>query len=464
MVKLFVLGIDSADPSQVFGPWLRELPNLREMMNSGSHGMVASTVPPITCPAWVSAFTGFNPGNFGLYDLRRIEKHYFEYTIVNSRLVQHKRVWDYLSERNKWSITVMVPVTYPPQKIRGIQIADFLTPDVSARFTWPHRIKDEILGIVGGAKNYIIDVYNYRKIDPKELYRRLIEKVDHDFKIIEHLIQRYRWDLFVAVLMSIDRAQHTLWKFFDKEHPRFTEDPELKDGLLNIYKRIDEHLGNLMNKLPEDTNYIVCSDHGAKRMIARINTNEVLIEEGFLKLNKRPEHPLTLDEAFKGGYIDMKNTVAFAVGAYVAQVFINTRDKPMGAVSEEEYLAIRQQVADALKEVRGQRGEKLDNRVYFREDIYKGEKLHTMPDITVYFDNLHYGSNESVGFKDLYSLETPKGADDSNHGEFGILIMSGPNIVKKDISRAKLEDIAPTILDLFDLHVETKFDGQALLR
>ncbi|MCR8454005.1 MAG: alkaline phosphatase family protein [Crenarchaeota archaeon] len=463
LTKLFILGIDSADPAQVFSLWLDELPNLKEVANSGSYGIVASTVPPITCPAWVSAFTGHNPGSFGLYDLRYIKRHYFEYALVNSRIIKPKRVWNYLGEHDKRSITVMVPVTYPPQKIKGIQLADFLTPDVNSQFVWPYKVKDEILKIAGGAENYIIDIENYRRINPKELYRLLINKVDHDFKIIKYLAQRYKWDLFIAVIMSIDRAQHTLWKFFDRGHPRFVEDPELEFGLLNIYKRIDEHLGELIDMLPDDTNYIICSDHGAKRMIARINANEILIEEGFLKLDRRPKHPLAIDEAFKEGYIDIKSTVAFAVGAFVAQVFINTKDKPMGVVSDEDYLATRQQVAEALKEVRGQYGERLDNVIYFKEDVYKGEKLHLMPDITIYFDNLHYGSNELIGSGSPYSLETTRGADDSNHGEFGILIMSGPNIPKKDISKAKLEDLTPTILDLFDIHVDVEFDGRTIL-
>lgn len=463
-MKLFILGIDSAAVPQVFGPWLKELPNLKSIVDNGSHGNIASTVPPITSPAWMASLTGLNPGHFGIYDLRIIRKHYFDFTLVNSKLIEYKRVWNYLGEKGKKSITVMIPVTYPPQKIRGIQISGFLTPSTKSQFTWPPKIKQEIFKVIGGEDRYIIDVYEYRKMDPHELYRRLLEKVDHDFKIIKHLAYNYDWDFFMSVIMSIDRAQHTLWKFFDREHPRFVEDPELVDGLLNIYRRIDMHLGELMDKLPEDTNYIVYSDHGAKRMIARVNANEILIREGFLRLNKKPKKPITIKEAFENGYIDMKNSVAFAIGAYVAQIFINTKDKPLGKVTEEEYLSIRQQIADVFKEVRGQNGEKLNNIIMFREEIYKGEKLDRMPDITVYFDNLHYGSNEMIGFGDLYSMETPKGSDDSNHAEYGIYMMAGPNLPKKKLNGIKLEDVAPTILDLFEIEPERELDGKSMLR
>jgi len=293
-MRTFILGIDSAEPEQVFERWLNELPNISQLIRSGMHGRISSTVPPITCPAWMASLTGLNPGHFGLYDLRYVKRDYFEYGIVNSKLIKYPKLWDYLGKVDMKSITVMVPTTYPPQKINGIQIAGFLTPDTKAEFTWPSTIKTDIFNIIGGEDKYIIDVYEYRRMDPKELYQRLLKKLEHDFKIINFLLEKYDWDFFMSVIMSIDRAQHTLWKFFDKDHPRYIEDPELVDGLLNIYKRIDEHLGQIMDKLPEDTNIVIISDHGAKRMYARINANEILIKEGFLKLNKYPKRPIPI--------------------------------------------------------------------------------------------------------------------------------------------------------------------------
>ena len=89
--------------------------------------------------------------------------------------------------------------------------------------------------------------------------------------------------------------------------------------------------------------------------------------------------------------------------------------------------------------------------VYFKEDVYEGDKLDVMPDITVYFDNLHYGANEALGHESIYSLETVKGPDDSNHGEYGILVVHDPQQrYKGKLSNMKLEDLAPLILDLME--------------
>jgi len=464
--KVFVLGIDSAAPWQVFDLWLKELPTLKSLVEEGAWGRIASTVPPITCPAWPSAFTGMNPGHFGLYDLRyrRLGKRYFDFHIVNSRLIKYKRVWDYLSEAGYKVITAFVPVTYPPSKVNGCQIASFLTPTTKSEFTYPPELKNEIFSVIGGEEKYIIDVYGYRQMNPRELYQRLREKTDHDFKIIKHLLKK-EWDLFVTVIMSIDRAQHTLWRFFDKEHPRYEEDPELKDGLLNLYKQIDDHLADIISQLPEDTTIIVLSDHGAKRMFSRINVNELFIQEGLLKLNKKPKHPTSLAKLEEQGLINWKETKAFALGAYIAQVFINLKGRePKGIVNPgEEYEDLRKQIADILKEVRGEDGRKLNTIVYMKEDVYCGEKIDIMPDLTAYFDNLHYGANEAIGYDSIYSLATLKGPDDSNHGEWGIFIMRNENVKKGEVKGVKLEDITPTILDIFGVKPNIKFDGKSLL-
>ena len=462
-----MVGLDSVEPSLVFEEWRDELPTLSALAEDGLWGRLATTVPPITCPAWPSSLTGLNPGHFGLYDLKyRVPGTYTDFRIVNSRMVGKPRLWEYLTRAVKRSIWLFVPVTYPPMALDGVMVSGFLTPSPRSSFTYPPDVRERVLDLVGGPERYIIDVYEYRRLPPRELYERLKEKTEHDFKIIKHFVARERWDFLMTVIMSIDRAQHTLWKFFDKEHPRYQEDPELKEGLLELHRQIDAELAETLELLPPDTAVIVLSDHGAKRMYYRVNANELLAEEGFLRLRERPKRPIGLKEANEKGIIDWGKTVAFSLGAYIAQVFINVEGRePKGIVKPgEDYLATREQVADFLASVRGPDGEKLDNRVFMREEAYRGEKLDLMPDLTVYFDNLHYGSNEAMGFGSPYSLETAKGPDDSNHGEFGMFILSDPEgRVRGRAEGLRIEDLCPTVLDLLGLPIPAGLDGRSVL-
>jgi len=465
-MKVYVFGIDSAAPNLIFEKWIKKLPTLNELISEGAWGKIASTVPPITCPAWPTSLSGLNPGWFGLYDLRyRKYGSYFNFGIVNSRILGVNRVWDILSKYGKKSGVTFVPVTYPPTKIKGFMVSSFLTPSVNSMFTYPNNLRNEILKICDRDK-YIIDVYDYRRKNPRQLFEELSAKTKQDFKIIRYLLKKYRkLDFFMSVIMTIDRAQHTLWKFFDKNHPRYINDPILRDSLYELHRQIDEELGETLKYVPKDAAIIVVSDHGAKRMLYRININEILVEEGYLKIKKRVKKPVSLRYLEENEYIDWSKTKAFGLGAYIGQIFLNLEGRePKGIIKKNEYTSIREDLSNIFKDLRGPNGERLNNKVFLKEQVYHGPKVERMPDITIYFDNLHYGANESIGFNSKYSLETAKGPDDSNHGEYGIFILKDPeDRIKGKISGIRLEDLMPTILKMLNIKVRANIDGKSII-
>ncbi|HEY0736679.1 MAG TPA: alkaline phosphatase family protein, partial [Herpetosiphonaceae bacterium] len=52
--KVMLIGLDCAAPELVFGQWLDDLPNIRQVVRAGVHGKLRSSTPPITVPAWMS--------------------------------------------------------------------------------------------------------------------------------------------------------------------------------------------------------------------------------------------------------------------------------------------------------------------------------------------------------------------------------------------------------------------------
>ncbi|NPA22907.1 MAG: hypothetical protein GXO23_01225 [Crenarchaeota archaeon] len=65
--RLLVLGIDCAEYSMLREFW-KDLPNFNSTFREPRP--YSTTVPPITIPAWLTIFSGFNPGWFGLYDVK----------------------------------------------------------------------------------------------------------------------------------------------------------------------------------------------------------------------------------------------------------------------------------------------------------------------------------------------------------------------------------------------------------
>ena len=217
--------------------------------------------------------------------------------------------------------------------------------------------------------------------------------------------------------------------------------------------------------VPKDAAIIVVSDHGAKRMLYRININEILVEEGYLKIKKRVKKPVSLRYLEENEYIDWSKTKAFGLGAYIGQIFLNLEGRePKGIIKKNEYTSIREDLSNIFKDLRGPNGERLNNKVFLKEQVYHGSKVERMPDITIYFDNLHYGANESIGFNSKYSLETAKGPDDSNHGEYGIFILKDPeDRIKGKIAGIRLEDLMPTILKMLNIKVWANIDGKSII-
>ncbi|MCD6131904.1 MAG: alkaline phosphatase family protein, partial [Candidatus Hydrothermae bacterium] len=137
MKKLFVIGLDCAEPSLVYERWNDDLPNLRRLMEEGGYGRMRSTIPPITVPAWATMVSGKDPGELGFYGFRnRKDYTYDKLFVVNSLNFKAKAIWDYLEERNMKSIALGVPPSYPPKRINGIMISGFLTPSAKSEYAY----------------------------------------------------------------------------------------------------------------------------------------------------------------------------------------------------------------------------------------------------------------------------------------------------------------------------------------
>ncbi len=445
-MRLLILGIDSAEYT-VIKNIESELQNLSQL--TYRLDKYFTTIPPITIPAWLTLFSGLNPGWFGLYDVKyRVPGTYTEFRLYNRSLVSRYRfLWDKASERKRRVILCFVPGTTPPPQVNGVVVGDFFVPDVSSPdFVYPADARSLVFEALEG-EEYIIDVPGYKKMNPRKLLNLLLKKIDLDMKIFLKLLRHVDWNLAICVLMSIDRAQHTLWKYFDKTHPRFVKDSELETGLIQLYRRVDYWFSKILETVPKDTVFVLMSDHGAKPMYLRINVNEILIREGFLKLKERPTRPLTLQDADKMGLIDWDRTVAWGWGAYVGQIWINLKGRePRGVVSQEEYEDVCRQIGQLFEKVTSPDGAKLDNKVFYRWEIYHGIRTRYMPDITVYFHNLHYGVNTMIGLDDLYSVETEVGADDCNHGEYGIFATSLDGLPKPKTAEEVFQ-VLKTILE-----------------
>jgi len=153
--KFVILGLDGLDPD-LAERFMAEgkLPNLAKLRDQGCFKRLATTIPSISPVAWSSFQTGSNPGKHNIFDFLTRDKQSYQ-PILSSvdirgpqkkinlgkyqlplgkadiRLLRKgKQFWKTLGEHGIFSNVLRVPITFPPEKFRGVQMSAMCVPDL----------------------------------------------------------------------------------------------------------------------------------------------------------------------------------------------------------------------------------------------------------------------------------------------------------------------------------------------
>jgi predicted AlkP superfamily phosphohydrolase/phosphomutase len=391
--------------------------------------------------------TGRDPGALGIYGFRnRTDYSYDALGVADSRALDVDRVWDHLGRAGKHVIVLGVPQTSPPVPVNGELVSCFLTPDPQkSEFTFPPSLRDEIAGLVGP---YRTDVRNFRSDDRDRILAEIYEMTEQHFEVARHLLDTRPWDFFMMVEIGVDRIHHAFWRWLDPAHPQYEPDHRYGDVIRSYYQYLDDEIGELLERFDDDTAVLVVSDHGAMAMEGAICINEWLVQEGYLVLR---EHPSAITP-FRELDVDWSRTRAWGEGGYYCRLFLNVEGRePEGVVPASEYDAVRDELIERLEALPGPNGP-IGTRVHRPEDLW-AKRRRIPPDLVVYFGNLAWRSNGSVGQGRYWTFENDTGPDDANHSPYGLCIAAGPGIPAGRRDDLVIYDVAPTILRLSNVPV-----------
>jgi predicted AlkP superfamily phosphohydrolase/phosphomutase len=153
--KFVILGLDGLDPA-LAEKFMAEgkLPNLAKLREEGTFKKLQTTIPSMSPVAWSSFQTGVNPGKHNIFDFltrdkrnylprlssvdirgprRKISlgKYQFPLGKADIRLCRKgKAFWTTLGEYGIFSNIIRVPITFPPEKFRGVQLSGMCVPDL----------------------------------------------------------------------------------------------------------------------------------------------------------------------------------------------------------------------------------------------------------------------------------------------------------------------------------------------
>jgi predicted AlkP superfamily phosphohydrolase/phosphomutase len=444
MKKVFVIGLDCAEPTLVFERWRQYLPNIRRLMDNGTYGDLTSTIPAITVPAWASMMSSRDPGQLGFYGFRnRADYSYERMSIASSQAVKVDRVWDILSRAGKQVVVAGVPQTYPVKPVNGYLISSFLTPSTLSQYTHPASFKHEISNLIAG--EYMLDVHQFRTENKDYLLEQIYQMADQHHKLIMHLMTTKPWDFFMHVDMGVDRIHHGFWKYFDERHPQYEPGNPYENAIRDYYIHLDHQIGERLELLDGDTAVLVVSDHGGQPMIGGICFNEWLMQEGYLILEYQPQGIVPLEKC----EVDWGKTLAWGSGGYYARLFLNVKGRePNGIIDPADYERIRDELIERIAAITDPQGVNIGSVAYRPEEIYQ-EVNNIAPDLIVYLGNLRWRSVGSLGLNRIHTFENDTGPDDANHSQEGMYIYYDPRSQGQGHGPIRhLMDVAPTILAL----------------
>lgn len=516
--KVLIIGMDGATPELLF-PWAQsgELPALRLLMERGSYGILLSTTPPATYPAWSSFMTGTNPGKHGLFDFTARIPGAYAVEFVNSTHRKTPTLWRILSDAG-FRVGVMgVPSTYPPERVRGFMISGFDSPvatGIEGSFVWPRTLYGEIKREVG---DYLITDFQELKIGPGWHDRAIagLEKtVRRKTDIARYLLREAEVDVFCALYGESDTVSHHFWCAFDPASPRYVKElaESHAEAILKVYRWIDEAIGCLLSEFPDDALVLVASDHGFGGSGDRVlYLNRWLEERGYLRYRggggtvarglealKRQVLdmvPVRLQEQvfrrFGGrvasavesrirfGGIDWGKTVAFSEELnYFPSIWVNLEGRePKGTVARGgEYENLRDELIEEIEKWKDPgTGERVVRKAWRREELYWGDHVEEAPDIvleTSLESGYSYNVLPSRPGESLSSLRRLGEAElvgskgkgmNGSHRQEGIFVLAGPGVPEAEGLRThRIWDPMATVLEFMELDVPAYLDGTGL--
>jgi len=469
MGKIFVLGIDGAFPEYFFGEWLNELPNIKRLIENGGYARLNSTIPPLSVVAWSSIYTGKSPADTGIFEyVQRKNFSYNDIHVITSKNLNEKTVWQIASDNNKKSVICYLILTWPIKLFNGYLIGDTLAPSgENFQLTHPRELKEEIKSFLGEFPPSTFSAFrdtsknsNFREISKEESIEGIYDLTEKQIEVIKYMIKNKQWDLFFGIVGLSDRMNHAFWRYMDKGHRKYEKGSKFENALRDYYKLVDKKIGELINLLDKDTKIIILSDHGITRMHTRVNLTDWLIKEGYMILKE----PIKEKSVFKSEMVDWGKTKVFAIGAYEGQIFINLKGRePEGIIEKKDYDGIIEELAEKLKQIKGDDGKILNTKIFRKKDFFMGKCEEISPDLIVYFDDLQYGCNTSlIGNETLWSPQTARGSDDAAHSQKGIFIIKNNIFKNEDLGEISYLDVAPTILNELEIEIPKDMKGEII--
>ena len=514
--KFVLLGLDGAT-FEMLDPFLEggHLPVLASLLEGGARGILRSTVPPFTCPAWPTMYTGRNPGAHGVTSFRLIEPGSVSGRSATLRDIACPRIWTLLNEAGLRTGIFNVPVTYPADPVEGFMVSGFVTPPGAAEAVQPERLRGPFAEAhphyeCNGPENTALP-FETRK-QRRQFMQAMEEAVAMRLAATEWLLEREPVDFLWVVFETIDRISHKAYAYLTPKAPHYetADGREVRELALEVLQAQDRAMGRILDLMGPDPHAMVVSDHGfmyprkkfclhdwlvakglmvpkgiglrgglgsplkalTRRVIGREASRRLM---GFLRakhlvrLPARDPRSATWDAEQEGTW-DWERSETWLGPAMEYGVRINGRyGGEEGGMSAEEANRVVQAVVDGLQSVADPETDApLFDVVGRREQLYDGPFMQRAPEVLFSLRNGYRHATiptENASEDNGWLVPMPERWPRGVHDMAGVFALGGPGVAQEGtgrVDRVGMADIVPTILYAMGLAVPEELEGRVL--
>lgn len=312
--RVLLIGVDGLEWN-VLRPLLAEgrCPNLRALMERGSFGHLATMQPTFSPILWTTIGTGRLPEDHGILGFTDEELQGKAYTSTQRRV---RAVWNIADRYGLSSDVFGWWITWPAEEIRGLMVSGSsssalleenwkpaILPGIP-RQVHPAALEAEVLAIAKDTGS----IEEVRRLAREKVFGKLTDKelgsvelkllqqtlwsIQSDatfFEVSRRLLAAHPADLNLVYFGGPDVVGHRFWRYYEPGRFRWPGDPaadarwkeispgsdplekilaseagsrELARLVPNVYRWIDEMIGELVRAAGPEATVIVCSDHG----------------------------------------------------------------------------------------------------------------------------------------------------------------------------------------------------------
>ena len=474
-----------------------DLPTLRALMETGITGQTEGLPGLYVGAHWPSFSSGCTPAKNRVYSWEQLRPGtYDHYRVDTAETAQRPQFWDALSAAGRRVCVFDIPLSFPSQQVNGLQTVEWGAHDAVVGFTASSlALRNEIVSTFG---LHPVSGNSDADRNPQELVafrETLLDGIRRKARLTRHFLQRENWDFFAQVFTEAHCGGHLMWHLHDPHHPRHHERIDDRDPLKDIYKAIDDGLGEVVANVDPDTTLIVLANHGmgpkygaqfmldkillalglaapaaaSKPKVTAFSRVDALLTPVWQKLPAALKAALAPAQKQARNWLTEDRTPAPTIDPAASRCFVVQNNsshggvrvnlvgrEPQGKVAPgSEYEALLEQLSEDLVGIKNlETGRPIVKAIHRRDRLYVGPEREHLPDLMVEWTN--DAPTRSIGSNRIGRIDGEyQYCRTGDHKSGGMFIVKGPHTRATNLDRTvTCLDFAPTIAAFLDVQLD----------